>query len=80
VRDAFRQGSGHWDRIAEEVALGKWHLDLKQSCLLQLEDAGLVPANLSAAEQDTCCHKELFFSYRRDHGQTGRQMGFILLR
>lgn len=79
VRDAFRQGSGHWDRIAEEVALGKWHLDLSQSCLLQLEDAGLDSANLSAAEQCTCCHRELFFSYRRDHGRTGRQMGFVML-
>jgi hypothetical protein len=80
VRDAFRQGSGHWERIAEEVALGKWRLDLRQSCLLQLEESGLDPANLSAAEQCTCCHRELFFSHRRDHGRTGRQMGFIVLR
>ena len=79
VRDAFRQGSGHWEGRLE-VALGKWRLDLRQSCLLQLEDAGLEPVNLSATEQDTCCHRELFFSYRRDNGQTGRQMGFILLK
>jgi YfiH family protein len=79
VRDAFRQGSGHWEKIAEEVALGKWHLDLRQSCLLQLEESGLEPAHLEAAEQDTCCHRELFFSHRRDKGQTGRQMGFVLI-
>jgi polyphenol oxidase len=29
--------------------------------------------------EDTCCHRELFFSYRRDQGKTGRQMGFLLM-
>jgi YfiH family protein len=79
VRDAFRQGTGHWEEIAAEVALGKWRLDLRHSCLLQLADAGLDPARVTAAEEDTCCHRELFFSHRRDHGQTGRQMGFIMM-
>ncbi len=79
VRDAFRSGSGHWEEIAAEVALGKWHLDLRQSCLLQLQDAGLPSSHLEATEEDTCCHRELFFSYRRDAGKTGRQMGFVLL-
>lgn len=77
VRDAFRLGAGDWEKIAEEVALGKWHLDLKLSCQLQLEAAGLDPAHLEVAAECTCCHKELFFSYRRDSGKTGRQIGFI---
>jgi polyphenol oxidase len=79
VRDAFRNGSGHWEEIAQEVDLGKWHLDLRQSCLLQLQEAGLDPAQVEAVSEDTCCHRELFFSYRRDQGKTGRQMGFVLL-
>lgn len=79
VRDAFRKGSGHWEQISSEVSLGKWQLDLRQSCLLQLIDAGLDQAHLEASEEDTCCHRELFFSYRRDNGNTGRQLGFILL-
>lgn len=79
VRDAFRAGSGHWDAIASEIALGKWHLDLQQSCLLQLGDAGLSAAHVETTLEDTCCHRELFFSYRRDNGQTGRQLGFVLL-
>jgi YfiH family protein len=79
VRDAFRQGSGHWEQIAREVELGKWHLDLRQSCRLQLEEAGLDPGHIEAAEECTCCHKELFFSYRRDGGKTGRQAGFIMV-
>jgi polyphenol oxidase len=79
VRDAFRNGSGHWEEIAQETTLGKWHLDLRQSCMLQLQDAGLDPDKVEATAEDTCCHRELFFSYRRDQGQTGRQMGFVLL-
>ncbi len=79
VRDAFRLGSGCWEEISQEVALGKWQLDLGQSCRLQLAAAGLTGARVEAAEECTCCHRELFFSYRRDHGQTGRQIGFISL-
>lgn len=78
VREAFRKGSGHWDRIAKERDLGKWQLDLRQSCELQLRDAGLDPDRVDAAKECTCCHKELFFSYRRDGGRTGRQMGFVV--
>ena len=79
VRDAFREGSDNWDIIAKETALGEWLLDLQKSCLLQLEVAGLPTANIEAVTECTCCHRELFFSYRRDKGQTGRQIGFILL-
>ncbi len=80
VRDAFRKGTGFWEQIATEVDLGKWHLDLRQSAVLQLEAAGLDPARIEAAEECTCCHRELFFSYRRDGGKTGRQMGFVMLK
>lgn len=80
VRDAFREGAGNWDLIAREVELGKWNLDLKKSCLLQLEQAGVPAASVEAAEECTCCRRELFFSYRRDEGQTGRQLGFISLK
>jgi YfiH family protein len=79
VRDAFRAGSGFWPEISAEVKLGHWQLDLSLSCRLQLEQAGLLPGNLAVAEQCTCCHPELFFSYRRDHEKTGRQLGYIML-
>ncbi len=80
VREAFRGGSGGWEEIAKEVALGKWLLDLRHSCQLQLGAAGLLPERVTAAAECTCCHRELFFSYRRDNGQTGRQLGFIGLQ
>ena len=79
VRDAFREGSDNWDAITQETALGEWLLDLKKSCQMQLEAAGLPQNNIESVAECTCCHRELFFSYRRDKGQTGRQIGFILM-
>lgn len=79
VREAFRNGSGFWDRIASEVSLGHWQLDLPLSCRLQLEAVGLPSEHIDTVSECTCCHQELFFSHRRDAGQTGRQLGFIML-
>lgn len=79
VREAFRSGNHDWDAIAVEKSLGKWRLDLRQSCRLELERAGLLAAHIEAASECTCCHRELLFSHRRDHGHTGRQMGFVML-
>lgn len=80
VREAFRQGVGQWERVATEVSLGHWQLDLQQSILLQLDEAGISRSLVDVVTECTCCHKETFFSYRRDEGRTGRQMGFALLR
>lgn len=80
VRDAFRQGSDQWGRIAKEVSLGHWQLDLQLSAMLQLDAAGVARPAVDVVKECTCCHKETFFSYRRDQGRTGRQMGFALLR
>jgi len=79
VRDAFRQGGLPWQQCTTEVQLGKWQLDLRLACRLQLEGAGIDSRQIESAEECTCCHKELFYSYRRDAGRTGRQMGFIKL-
>lgn len=79
VRDAFRQGSGYWSEIARETRLGRWQLDIARSCQLQLLNAGLKERSIEIADECTCCHPELFFSYRRDQGRTGRQLGFLLM-
>ena len=79
VREAFRAGAGDWEQIAKETRLGHWLLDLRRSCELQLLAAGLAPQRIDAVQECTCCHRETFYSYRRDQGRTGRQMGFVLL-
>lgn len=80
VRDQFRKGTDQWGRIAKEVSLGHWQLDLQKGILLQLDEAGIDRPAVDIVKECTCCHKETFFSHRRDQGRTGRQMGFALLR
>jgi len=79
VRQEFEKGSGFWSRIAEEVELGKWRLDLRESCRLQLEAAGVDPGRTELCRENSYEQRELFFSHRRDRGQTGRQLGFVVL-
>jgi len=79
VRDEFRRAGLPWAGIAEESRLGHWKLDLREVCRRQLLAAGVPEGGIDLAEQCTCCHKELFFSHRRDQGVTGRQFGFLLL-
>ncbi|MDD4457903.1 MAG: laccase domain-containing protein [Syntrophotalea acetylenica] len=52
---------------------------MQRSCLLQLQEVGIPAASIGVVEECTCCHREMFFSYRRDKGITGRQIGFMVL-
>jgi YfiH family protein len=80
VKDGFKNCGDTWNSIAEPAGTGKWRLDLALANRMQLEDAGLTIDAIQTAGQCVCCHKELYFSYRRDAGETGRQIGFIMLK
>jgi YfiH family protein len=80
VRDAFVNAGGSWDECAEAAGDGKWRFDLSRANTLQLQDAGLAPENIDTTDLCVSCNKASFFSYRRDGGETGRQMGFIMLK
>ncbi|MFO7765449.1 MAG: peptidoglycan editing factor PgeF [Pelovirga sp.] len=80
VRDAFRQGSGFWKEISHETRLGHFSLNLALSCRLQLEQTGIAPDAIEESGHCTYASAEMFFSYRRDDGKTGRQLGFIMLK
>ena len=81
VKDSFDDcKSSPWDCIAESSSTGKWKLDLALANRMQLEDCGILSANIEATDHCTCCQKDLYFSYRRDNGETGRQVGFIMLK
>ena len=70
VREAFRSCSGFCDLIAKEGKLGHLQVDLALICHLQLEAVGIKSGNIDKVDDCTCCHQELFFSHRRDSGQT----------
>lgn len=53
------------------------HLDLVAANRRQLEDAGVLPANIDVIGGCTACNTALFFSHRAELGKTGRMMGVI---
>lgn len=79
VRTQFAQEKRAWDQSATEISKGKWKLDLAAANRLQLTECGVLPENIETSHQCVCCIPELFFSYRRDKGETGRHLGFIML-
>lgn len=58
----------------------KLHLDLIEANRRQLIDAGLKPERIHQAGGCTSCHTDRFFSYRAEHGHTGRMMSAIGIR
>ena len=58
---------------------GSWLMDLTALNVLQLKEAGVPGEQIFAAGICTCCRKDLFYSYRRDRGVTGRMMGYVYL-
>jgi YfiH family protein len=53
---------------------GRFFLDLWTCARCHLEGAGLAGTHIQGQEMDTWSHPELFFSYRRDYGKTGRML------
>lgn len=80
VIDAFKGQGGVSELFATAKGDGKWQLDLSQANVHQLRGTGIPAANIETAALCVCCEHDTFFSYRRDGGDTGRQMGFIMLK
>lgn len=56
------------------------HLDLWRANQYQLEQAGVLTTHIDRADTCTACNSSLFFSYRAEHGQTGRIGAMIALK
>jgi len=80
VVESLRNQEGGYERFAATAGEGKWRLDMPAAISAQLRQAGLPENNIEISGQCVSCTPELFFSYRRDNGDTGRQMGFIMLK
>lgn len=69
-----------WGSSAESAIQGeneKTFLDLKRLNAALLEDAGVPRSRIFEVGPCTSCADEDFFSYRRERGETGRQLSFI---
>ena len=80
VNQAFTQNGLEWDTCAEKTGENSWRLDLAAANHALLVSAGVPAPQIQTSGMCVCCHRELFFSYRRDGVETGRQMGFIMLK
>lgn len=80
VMEAFAKGGQDTALFTRESGEGKYRFDLSAANHHQLMWAGVPEANIESANLCVSCNKDLFFSYRRDGGETGRQMGFIMLK
>jgi YfiH family protein len=63
----------------ERGSSGKAFLDLKELLVRQLLELGIKDAAIDRVGACTYEDSERYYSYRRDKGQTGRQLSFIML-
>jgi len=59
---------------------GRWNLDLPLANFYQLLGKGVQSENIVLSGYCTSCRPDLFYSHRRDLGETGRQVNFIMLK
>lgn len=74
VKESFNE----WDRLLIPHQ-ENWHLDLWEANKLQLLEIGVRSENIVISRICTSCNNELFFSYRAEHGKTGRIGALISL-
>jgi YfiH family protein len=65
-----------WALFSISVREGKRMVDLARINIAQIEEEGIEEEQIFWVDLCTCCHHDLFFSYRKE-GKTGRQLSFI---
>jgi len=74
VLDSLHQACPDVERVVWKGKEGRRHLDLKALVREQARAAGAGPDAITSVNLCTICHKDLFFSYRRD----GRVIGTMV--
>lgn len=57
----------------------KPYADLAAINMMQLQEAGVSDQHIESNYVCTCCNPGHFYSYRRDHGKTGRHLAVVAL-
>ncbi|MEA4853538.1 MAG: peptidoglycan editing factor PgeF [Christensenella sp.] len=74
VAEPFAQKFG--DSVVVCNGLNKY-VDLQSALMAQLKKCGVLAKNVTCADLCTSCREDLFYSHRRDHGNTGAMGSFI---
>lgn len=69
--------AGERENAVRSLGKNRFLLDLKQLNVDILLQSGVLRHNIEVTNYCTYRDDELFFSHRRDHGKTGRMLGFI---
>ena len=69
-----------WGDKARVFHDGKQFVDLTMVTVMQLEEAGIPPENVTISELCTYQNPSLFYSHRRDKGNTGAMASIIALK
>ena len=80
VIEPLADSSKDWKRAVTEDGNNKWKLDLTKINKIQLEEIGIRSQNIIKSNLCTSCNPDVFYSYRRDRGTTGRMASLIKLR
>ncbi len=79
VVDSFSQVLEDYSSLFEARPGGKWMFNLKEANARILEKQGIKRDHITVSSHCTCCNSDLFFSYRRSRGITGRMISVISL-
>lgn len=79
VANLFLGTFAEWKDLVRKISNNKWSIDLWSLNQRLLISRGVSGENISICALCTSCNRELFYSYRRDRGNTGRMAAFITL-
>lgn len=77
VLDKVRHACSGWEDLIRGRRNGNAHLDLKALVKEQARRAGALPQFISSVNLCTICHKDFFFSYRREGKVNGTMVSAI---
>lgn len=75
-----KMGSLEGNKAVDTKENGKFMLDLKECNRQRLLKEGILPYHIEITRRCTSCQTDLFFSHRKEKGQTGRMAAWIGLR
>ena len=67
-------------RLSAPKGEGKILIDLPLANRILMERAGILPENIEDCGICTYCRNDLFYSYRKAAGRTGRHMAVMMLK
>ncbi|MBI5598104.1 MAG: peptidoglycan editing factor PgeF [Deltaproteobacteria bacterium] len=80
VTDEFKKAFGRdAERYVKAEGRDSARVDIRGANMLLLKEAGLREENIGVENICTSCRNDVFFSYRKDGKDTGRQLSFIMV-